>query len=289
MELQAGEERAYPVYDQYYNAVFDFLQRQDLLYQLATLLTPVTGVQLISMALAGTGIETYRDFFIQSEASRRKMQEKINEGIREFSVRDEKVRMGGEGWPGALGKDSRRFLHTATVATILGALLACPYLARAVVLLRLRRRSDGEQAAKTGLAQQRRKSAASVSKAFAEAIMKSFELIRLEWGRLRRDRVFWLALALGCLALWYGLANGAAWMRLQQDAIARASVIAEEHIASAKAKATALAGAVLNCGPVSEFKCRNVLSWWISWRRLKFYLQSTKADFVFATISPDFD
>ncbi|MCI0465963.1 MAG: DUF3526 domain-containing protein [Beijerinckiaceae bacterium] len=100
LELQAGEERAYPVYDQHYNAVFDILQRQDLLYQLATLLAPVTGVQLISMALAGTGTETYRDFFLQSEAARRKMQEKINEGIREFSARDEK----GE-WQAKAGRE----------------------------------------------------------------------------------------------------------------------------------------------------------------------------------------
>ncbi|MCI0599628.1 MAG: ABC transporter permease subunit, partial [Beijerinckiaceae bacterium] len=72
--------------------------------------------------------------------------------------------------------------------------------------------------------------------------MNSAKLIRLEWGRLRRDRVFWLAMALGCLALWYGLANGAAWMRFQQQAIGRAGVIAEEHIAAAKTKAAALAG-----------------------------------------------
>ncbi|MCI0599627.1 MAG: DUF3526 domain-containing protein [Beijerinckiaceae bacterium] len=90
LELQDGEERAYPVYDQHYNSAFDVLRSQDQLYQLATLLAPVTGVQLISMALSGTDTGTYRDFFHQSEAARRKMQEKINDGIREFSVRDEK-------------------------------------------------------------------------------------------------------------------------------------------------------------------------------------------------------
>lgn len=64
-------------------------------------------------------------------------------------------------------------------------------------------------------------------------------LIGLEWQRLRRDRVFWIAVALACLALWYGLANGAAFMRFQEQTIARAAAIAAERLADAKAEASA--------------------------------------------------
>lgn len=67
------------------------------------------------------------------------------------------------------------------------------------------------------------------------------DLVGLEWRRLRRDAMFWAATALSCLAIWYGLANGAAWMRFQEQAIARSGVIAEEGLASAKAEALRLA------------------------------------------------
>lgn len=60
------------------------------------------------------------------------------------------------------------------------------------------------------------------------------DLCALEWRRLSRDTVFWVVVGLSCLALWYGLANGAAWMRLQEQAIAQAHAIASEHIAEAK-------------------------------------------------------
>jgi len=65
----------------------------------------------------------------------------------------------------------------------------------------------------------------------------SGDLLALEWRRLRRDAVFWIAVAASCLAVWYGLANGAGWMRFQEQAIARASAIAEEGLAEAKAEA----------------------------------------------------
>jgi ABC-2 type transport system permease protein len=63
------------------------------------------------------------------------------------------------------------------------------------------------------------------------------DLCALEWRRLSRDTVFWVVVGLSCLALWYGLANGAAWMRLQEQAIAQAHAIASEHIAEAKSEA----------------------------------------------------
>ncbi len=62
-------------------------------------------------------------------------------------------------------------------------------------------------------------------------------ILGLEWRRLRSDRIFWIVLALCSLVLWYGLANGAGWMRFQQETILRANIIAAEGIAAAKAKA----------------------------------------------------
>jgi ABC-2 type transport system permease protein len=67
--------------------------------------------------------------------------------------------------------------------------------------------------------------------------MRIAELIGLEWRRLRRDLVFWTSVALACLALWYGLANGAAWMRFEEQAIAKAGAIGAEKRAFAKAEA----------------------------------------------------
>jgi ABC-2 type transport system permease protein len=62
-------------------------------------------------------------------------------------------------------------------------------------------------------------------------------LMRLEWRRLRRDLSFWAAIALGCLMLWYGLANGAAFIRFQQGAIEKTRIITQEKRAHAKAAA----------------------------------------------------
>jgi ABC-2 type transport system permease protein len=42
---------------------------------------------------------------------------------------------------------------------------------------------------------------------------------------------------LSCLALWYGLANGAAWMRFQKQTIIRAEAMASDGVAVAKAEA----------------------------------------------------
>jgi ABC-2 type transport system permease protein len=63
------------------------------------------------------------------------------------------------------------------------------------------------------------------------------DLLVLECRRLGRDAVFWIAVALSCLALWYGLANGAGWMRFQEQTIARAGALAADGVVRAKAEA----------------------------------------------------
>jgi ABC-2 type transport system permease protein len=81
VSLQDGEERNYPVFEKHYGAFRDILREQDRLYQIATIVAPATGLQLVSMALAGSDLEHHHDFVDQAEATRRAMQATINEGI----------------------------------------------------------------------------------------------------------------------------------------------------------------------------------------------------------------
>jgi ABC-2 type transport system permease protein len=81
VSIQDGEERNHPVFERHYGAFLEILRAQDRLYQLATLLAPATGVQLVSMALAGTDLGHHHDFVDQAESTRRIIQAKINEGI----------------------------------------------------------------------------------------------------------------------------------------------------------------------------------------------------------------
>jgi ABC-2 type transport system permease protein len=86
LSIQAGEERNFAVFDQHYHSFFDILRRQDRLFQIATLVSPAAGLQLISMALAGNDLAHHEDFIAQTEATRRAMQAKINEGIIKYSA-----------------------------------------------------------------------------------------------------------------------------------------------------------------------------------------------------------
>lgn len=87
VSIQDGEERNFPVFERHYDAFLDILRRQDRLFQLATLVSPATGLQLVSMALAGTDLEHHHDFVDQGEATRRNMQAMINDGILATSVK----------------------------------------------------------------------------------------------------------------------------------------------------------------------------------------------------------
>jgi ABC-2 type transport system permease protein len=62
------------------------------------------------------------------------------------------------------------------------------------------------------------------------------DLVALEWGQLRRDTIFWIACGLSFLSLWYGLANGSAWMRFQEQAIVEARAIGVQRLAEAKSE-----------------------------------------------------
>jgi len=102
ISIQDGEERNHPVFERHYGAFLELLRQQDRFFQLATLLAPATGVQLVSMALAGTDLEHHHDFVDQGEATRRIMQAKINDGILATSEKNAegkwRARAGRELW-----------------------------------------------------------------------------------------------------------------------------------------------------------------------------------------------
>ncbi|SFK58188.1 ABC transporter permease subunit [Methylocapsa palsarum] len=86
--LQAEEESAYGVFERHYAEFFDVLRWQNLFYQFGALLSPLTAVQLSSMALAGNDLEQHRDFVLQAEANRRVIHTMINDYILKHGVRD---------------------------------------------------------------------------------------------------------------------------------------------------------------------------------------------------------
>lgn len=100
--LQADEEGKYEIFEKHYAQLFDALARESALYQLGTLLSPLTGLQIVSMTLAGSDTSQHRDFVRQAEAYRRVIHTVINDYILKNAVRDAegkwKVEAGRELW-----------------------------------------------------------------------------------------------------------------------------------------------------------------------------------------------
>jgi ABC-2 type transport system permease protein len=102
IELQVDEEVKYPLFEDHYGAFFDKLRQQNRFYQFGTLIAPITGLQLASMALAGNDLEQHRDFILQGEANRRVIHTMINDFMVKHSVRnaegDWEIEAGRELW-----------------------------------------------------------------------------------------------------------------------------------------------------------------------------------------------
>ncbi|MGH8549729.1 MAG: DUF3526 domain-containing protein [Methylococcales bacterium] len=86
--LQTDEEASYGPFEQHYGAFFDTLRAQNRFYQLGTLVSPVAGLQLASMAFAGTDLEQHRDFIRKAEDARRVIHTMINDYIAEHAARN---------------------------------------------------------------------------------------------------------------------------------------------------------------------------------------------------------
>lgn len=100
--LQDDEEAKYRIFETHYAQLFDTLTHETDLYQLATLFIPISGLQIVSMALAGSDIGQHRDFILQAEANRRIIHTLINDYILKNSARNNdgewKVAAGRELW-----------------------------------------------------------------------------------------------------------------------------------------------------------------------------------------------
>ncbi|HEY8007388.1 MAG TPA: DUF3526 domain-containing protein [Methylocella sp.] len=79
--LQADEESTYSLFEKHYEEFFTALHAQNDLHQLGALISPLAGVQLVSMALTGNDLQHHRDFILQAEAHRRVIHTMINDYI----------------------------------------------------------------------------------------------------------------------------------------------------------------------------------------------------------------
>ena len=71
ISLQEAEEHGYRIFEQHFNGVFDQFDRQNAVYQLGGLVSPLIAVRSISMGLAGTDFAHHRRFTVAAENYRR--------------------------------------------------------------------------------------------------------------------------------------------------------------------------------------------------------------------------
>jgi len=71
ISLQEAEEHGYRIFERHFNGVFDEFDRQNTVYQLGGLVSPLIAVRSISMGLAGTDFAHHRHFTVAAENYRR--------------------------------------------------------------------------------------------------------------------------------------------------------------------------------------------------------------------------
>jgi ABC-2 type transport system permease protein len=98
VSLQEGEEHGNQVFDSHYSALFETYERQNRTALLAGALAPLTAIQSLSMALAGTDFAQHRHFVAAAEAHRRMMQRVLNNDIVEHQKSGEVYLAGAELW-----------------------------------------------------------------------------------------------------------------------------------------------------------------------------------------------
>ena len=86
--LQTDEEASYAPFEDFYQNFFDRLRAQNRFYQIGALISPMAGLQLVSMALTGNDLEQHRDFIEQAEKTRRLMHTLLNEYVPRHSVKN---------------------------------------------------------------------------------------------------------------------------------------------------------------------------------------------------------
>ncbi len=98
IQLNEADEYGYRVYDKHLNSLFDSYERQNGLYQSASLLAPMLSVQSVSMGLAGTDFAQHRDFTVKAEEYRRSVQKLMSDAITYKSRTGAYLTAGNELW-----------------------------------------------------------------------------------------------------------------------------------------------------------------------------------------------
>ena len=89
IQLQDGEKHGDEIHEKFYGNLNNTLEKQDKVIELGAIISPVTAMRNISMALAGTDSDKQKTFEAQSETHRRMIQKTMNEAIVE-APKDEK-------------------------------------------------------------------------------------------------------------------------------------------------------------------------------------------------------
>jgi ABC-2 type transport system permease protein len=97
ISLQAGEEHGNEVFDRHYGALFDGFERQNSIYQLGGLVSPLLTVRSLSMGLAGTDFAQHRHFTIAAENYRRMIQRVMNQDIEAHRIAAGQAYTAGKG------------------------------------------------------------------------------------------------------------------------------------------------------------------------------------------------
>ncbi|MBC8088449.1 MAG: DUF3526 domain-containing protein [Phycisphaerae bacterium] len=78
LAMQAGEEHADEVFDHNFNQMYDQFRKQGVVQQVASIAAPLIAVRFLSMAIAGTDLESHRAFANAAEQHRRLIQREMN-------------------------------------------------------------------------------------------------------------------------------------------------------------------------------------------------------------------
>jgi ABC-2 type transport system permease protein len=94
LSLQVGEDYGYVVFGKFYNELYAPMEAQNRVLQIAAVVFPQLSIQAVSMGLAGTDLDQYRDFARAAEEHRRAELKIINDDILEHPVKAGEMHLG---------------------------------------------------------------------------------------------------------------------------------------------------------------------------------------------------
>ena len=81
LSLQASEEHSNLVFDKHFDQLWETYRRQEDVYRLAALASPLLAVRALSMGVAGTDVEQHRHFAEAAEIHRRLLVKQLNDDM----------------------------------------------------------------------------------------------------------------------------------------------------------------------------------------------------------------